>query len=55
MIELHPDKHPEDREDPVKVKHWNDESAKVTEAQLTLGDAAKVILLYGNAPFNMPC
>ncbi|KAI9763204.1 MAG: hypothetical protein M1835_007897 [Candelina submexicana] len=38
---VHPDKHPEDRDDPEKLKHWTDEAAKVTEAQDTLGDEAK--------------
>ncbi|KAI9716361.1 MAG: hypothetical protein M1812_005428 [Candelaria pacifica] len=41
LIKVHPDKHPEDREDPVKLKHWTDESAKITEAQNTLGDKRK--------------
>ncbi|KAI9695737.1 MAG: hypothetical protein M1836_006104 [Candelina mexicana] len=41
LVKVHPDRHPEDRDDPEKLKHWTDEAAKVTEAQDTLGDEAK--------------
>ena len=44
LMKVHPDKHPEDRNDPVKSKYWTDEAAKVTEAQEILGDATKKAL-----------
>ncbi len=41
LVSVHPDKHPEDRDDAVKNKHWTDEAAKITAALETLGDAAR--------------
>ncbi len=41
LLQVHPDKHPEDRDDPVMKKYWTDEAVKITAAQEILGDAVK--------------
>ena len=41
LLQVHPDKHPVDRDDPVMKKYWTDEAIKITAAQEILGDAVK--------------
>lgn len=44
LIEVQPDKHPEDRDDPVMKNYWTDEAVEIIAAQDIRGDEANKCL-----------